>query len=123
MTLGIVMYPQGSSPSTDAVAIFSPSSVPDTQTLYLIGDPINDVHPIQGLLVEDNIAMTPPAGIDGGADDVFLASSTLTTPPAITVDTFYAALWGETAPYNQQRREPISRRWRPTRATSSASAT
>jgi hypothetical protein len=105
MTLGIVMYP-GGTPSTNAVAIFSPSSVPDTQTLYFIGDPSNDVHPLQGLLVEDDAAMAP-APIDGGADDVFLAASTPTTPPAITVDTFYAALWGETAPYDLERRQPI----------------
>jgi hypothetical protein len=109
MTLGIVTFPQGSS-SNKAVAIFSPSPIPDTQTLYFIGDPANNLHPLQGLLVEDDTAAaaagTSPT--DGGIDQQFLAKATLTTPPTITVDTFDVELYGLSAPNDSVRSGPIA---------------
>ena len=107
MTLGIVSYPPNTPPSKTAVAIFSPSSVPDTQTLYVIGDPANNVHPLQGLLVEDDTAQGASA-TDGGVDSQFLAKAVLTTPATISVDTFDVRLYGLQAPYANVRGPAIA---------------
>jgi hypothetical protein len=102
MTLGVVAYPQPGPVSDTAVAIFQPSSVPDTQTLFVIGDPSNNVHPIQGLLVEDDSA-AGTGSTDAGVDQQFLAKATLTTPATILIDTFDVRLYGLQAPYGSIR--------------------
>jgi hypothetical protein len=89
-----------------AIAVFQPSTLPDTQTLYLIGDPASTVHPVEGLLVEDDQAAGD--GPDGGVDWQLLARSTLTTPATITVDTFDVELAGLTTPSDSVRSSYIA---------------
>jgi hypothetical protein len=101
-------------PSNSAIVVFDTHTRPETSTLYVVGDPADNGHPVQGLYCQDAISQsseTVDAGPSSSAltqqDLALLAECVPTQPPLISVDTFNVGLYGGDAPFPDQRAPAI----------------
>ncbi len=91
--------------STSAFAIFGLLGSFDTdETVFAIGDPQNNGHPIRALECTDG---RPAAGAPDAGQSGLLAACTLTALPTLSVDTVNAALYGAAASFEVQRRAAV----------------
>ncbi|HEY1697768.1 MAG TPA: hypothetical protein VGG39_36660 [Polyangiaceae bacterium] len=90
--------------ATQALFVSPTSSVPDTQTLFVLGDSGDDLYPPRGLLCEDALTLGDAGASSSGG---VLASCQLSALPNLTVDTFNIALFGDDAPFEDDRRPAV----------------
>jgi hypothetical protein len=92
--------------STSAFAAFSsdPNGGASAETVFAIGDPASNAHPIRGLVCSDTGSA---ASDDASTDTSLLAPCTLTSLPTLSVDTVNVSLYGAAAPYEGERRSAL----------------
>ncbi len=73
-----------------------------TSSLFAIGDPTDNAYALRGLLCDEGHGL--PAS---GSGPPVLASCSLTPLSSLAVDTFHVDLYGEGAPFEDERRQPI----------------
>ena len=106
-------------PTNGAIVVFQTPRTADEASLYVLGDPNDNAHPVHGLYCEDTISVataiatgTADAGAAPGSDagpaltsldNALLAQCTPTNPPLISVDAINPGLYGANAPYSVER--------------------